>query len=72
MKKDCNPLIYSCFDNIGLRNSILNECDNIEIKNHIEELYNLIRYQMVTIHEQRAEIIAFKHKTAWKNYDTNN
>ena len=36
---------------------------------YIKDLYNLIDYQSKTIWQQRKEIIAIKHKEAWKRYD---
>lgn len=38
------------------------------VTEHIEELYDLIYYQMKIISEQRRQIVADKHKDAWKHY----
>jgi hypothetical protein len=38
------------------------------ISEYIEELYELIEYQMRIIHEQRSAIVAEKHCDAWKQY----
>lgn len=40
------------------------------ITQHIEDLYELIRYQQKLIQEQRQQIIADKHQEAWKQYYT--
>jgi hypothetical protein len=40
-----------------------------QVYDYIMELYELINYQKKTIGEQRVEIIALKHKAAWKRYD---
>lgn len=42
---------------------------NEEVYDYIMELYELINYQKDTISKQRLEIIALKHKEAWKRYD---
>jgi hypothetical protein len=62
------PLKYLCYDK-NQRKHIISICDNEEIKKHILDLYNLIEYQLIMIHEQRSEIIAKEHKKAWKHYD---
>lgn len=64
-----NPLIYECYDNPALRNEILTKCNNDEIKNHIQKLYDLISYQIRIISEQRREIISNKHHDSWSRYD---
>jgi len=42
------------------------------IINYIKELHSLILYQRTLIKDQRAEIVATKHKTAWNHYPTKN
>ena len=39
-----------------------------QVTEHIEQLYDLIDYQMKLISEQRLQIVADKHKEAWKHY----
>lgn len=64
-----NPLIYRCFDDQDIRDRILSKCTDNETKSHIEELYELIKYQCSVINEQRIIIVADKHKKAWSHYD---
>lgn len=66
---EVQPLKYLCYDNKNFRDHIINICDNSEIKNHILDLYNLIEYQMKTIHEQRLKIVAIEHQYGWKQYN---
>lgn len=40
-----------------------------QVYDYIMELYELINYQKDMIKQQRVEIIALKHKEAWKRYD---
>ena len=42
-----------------------------QVYDYIMELYELINYQKDMINQQRVEIIALKHKEAWKRYDKN-
>jgi len=67
-KDGCNPLKYNCFYP-ETRTRMLTKCDDTEIKQHLQELYNLIEYQMIMINDQRREIVAFKHKEGWKYYE---
>lgn len=69
MKNSKIQLIYECFDNPDLRDEILAKCQDKEIKQHIEKLYSLIAYQIGIINDQRIEIVAEKHKTAWLQYE---
>lgn len=48
---------------------IMDAYKNEQIYDYIQELYELINYQKSIINEQRVEIIALKHKEAWKRYD---
>ena len=50
-------------------NEILTKYKNDPVLDYIKDLYNLIDYQSKTIWQQRKEIIAIKHKEAWKRYD---
>ena len=40
------------------------------IINYIKELHSLILYQRTLIKDQRADIVATKHKSAWTHYST--
>jgi hypothetical protein len=48
---------------------IMESYKNEQVYDYIKELYELINYQKNMINEQRVEIIAMKHKEAWKRYD---
>ena len=50
-------------------NNILTQYKNDEILNYIKQLWNLIDYQRKVIADQTKEIVAMKHKVAWKRYD---
>ena len=50
-------------------NEILTKYKNDPVLDYIKDLYNLIDYQSKVIWQQRKEIIAIKHKEAWKRYD---
>lgn len=50
-------------------NNIVTRYKHDEILDYIKDLYKLIEYQRKLIQEQRKEIIAAKHKLAWKHYD---
>jgi hypothetical protein len=50
------------------KKQIANIYKDYQVTEHIEELYNLIDYQMKLISDQRRQIIADKHKNAWKHY----
>jgi len=66
-------LKYECCDP-KVKNQILllkNNMDPVVYK-HIQDLYELIDYQVSMIHEQRREIISMKHHDAWKHYDKDN
>jgi hypothetical protein len=60
------PLKYECLN--GLSDKI-KSCSDDSIAKLLIEMYDLIIYQMNEIKEQRMEIIAFKHRAAWKHYD---
>ena len=50
------------------KKQIANIYKDYQVTEHIEELYGLIDYQINIISEQRQQIIADKHKDAWKHY----
>jgi hypothetical protein len=50
-------------------NDILTRYKDNPVLDYIKDLYKLIDYQSKVIWEQRKEIIAVKHKEAWKRYD---
>ena len=50
-------------------NEVLTKYKNNPVLDYIKDLYNLIDYQSKVIWQQRKEIIAIKHKEAWKRYD---
>jgi hypothetical protein len=64
--RDHIPLKYECLN--GLSDKI-KSCNDVTIVKLLTEMYDLIVYQMNEIKEQRMEIIAFKHKAAWKHYE---
>jgi hypothetical protein len=67
-KKDKQPIRYQCFQP-EVRNQILSVDIPDEVRKHLNELYDLIFYQMQRISEQESQMIAIKHKYAWKHYD---
>lgn len=50
-------------------NKIITKYKHDEILDYIKELWNLIDYQKKVISDYTREIVAFKHKEAWKRYD---
>ena len=50
-------------------NKILTQYKNEDILDYVKELWNLINYQRKLISEYNKEIVALKHKEAWKRYD---
>ena len=50
------------------KKQIANIYKDYQVTEHIEELYDLIDYQMKLISDQRRQIVADKHKDAWKHY----
>lgn len=48
---------------------IMETYKNEQVYDYIMELYELVNYQKDMIKQQRVEIIALKHKEAWKRYD---
>lgn len=71
-KKDNLPLKYACFQpEVRKRISqLLDLRDNVEeIRGHINDLYDLIDYQMKKQIRQEIQMVAVKHLEAWKIYD---
>ena len=60
------PLKYECLDRYP---EVLSRCNDDETKQLLIEMFDLIRYQMEQMKDQRMEIIAFKHQKAWTHYD---
>lgn len=50
------------------KKQIANIYKDYQVTEHIEELYDLIDYQMTLISDQRRQIVADKHKDAWQHY----
>ena len=50
------------------KKKIANIYKDYQVTEHIEELYDLIDYQMKLISEHRRQITADKHQDAWKHY----
>ena len=59
-------LKYACIDRMP---EVIKKCVDDDAKCLINELHDLIIYQINTIKHQRLEIISLKHKEAWKRYD---
>jgi hypothetical protein len=64
--KDKIPLKYECLDRFS---EIVKKCTDDDVAKLLIEMFDLIRYQMDQITEQRMKIVAFKHDKAWKHYD---
>lgn len=69
-KKDTNPLRYECFQP-EIRHYISSLEKHPEVCKHINDLYELIVYQMQQIMVKESFIISQKHKEAWKHYEAN-
>lgn len=50
-------------------NKILTQYKDNEVLNYIKELWDLIDYQRKLVSEQTKQLVAMKHKVAWKRYD---
>lgn len=50
-------------------NKIITQYKRDEILDYIKQLWNLIDYQRKIMSQQTEQIVAFKHKKAWKRYD---
>lgn len=64
--KEHIPLKYECLDRYP---EILSKCEENETKLLLVEMFDLIKYQMHQITDQRMTIVGLKHKEAWKHYD---
>lgn len=53
----------------SIKKDIANTYKDNKVSEHLEDLYNLIDYQMRIILEQTHVIVAEKHKDAWKQYN---
>lgn len=60
------PLKYECLDRFP---DIVKSCVDDNAAKLLIEMFDLIRYQMKQIQDQRMEIIGLKHEEAWKHYD---
>ena len=70
-KKDKLPLKYACIqpDIKQHISQVLDGVGNQELRGHINDLYDLIDWQMKQQLRQEAQMIAIKHMEAWKMYD---
>jgi len=68
-KKDKLPLKYACFQP-EVREAIAKMSMPLLVKDHIDDLYDLITYQMKRQMKQEQQIVSLKHIDAWKKYDT--
>jgi hypothetical protein len=50
-------------------NKMLIQYKHDDVLNYIKELWNLIDYQRKTMTELNKQLVAIKHKVAWKRYD---
>ena len=64
--KEHIPLKYECLDRFQ---DVIKQCKDDGAAKLLIEMFDLIRYQMDQIKDQRMEIIAFKHQKAWTHYD---
>jgi len=71
--KEKIPLKYACMDEIDSNIHFCKTHDPSfgysQLGRHLEELKELIIYQMQLIKEQRMEIVALKHGKSWQHYD---
>ena len=67
-KKDKLPLKYACVQP-EVKESIAGMSMPMLVKDHINDLYELINHQMLQQMRQEAQMIAVKHMEAWKMYD---
>jgi len=67
-KKDKLPLKYACVQP-EVKESIANMSMPMLVKDHINDLYELINHQMLQQMRQEAQMISIKHMEAWKRYD---
>jgi hypothetical protein len=64
--KEHIPLKYECLDRFQ---DVVKNCKDDIASKLLIEMFDLIRYQMQEIQNQRMEIIAYKHQKAWTHYD---
>jgi len=64
--KEHIPLKYECLDRFP---EVVKNCTDDSAAKLLIEMFDLIRYQMEEITQQRMKIVAFKHEKAWKHYD---
>lgn len=64
--KEHIPLKYECLNRYQ---EILSKCTDNSTKQLLIEMFDLIRYQMREIQDQRMIIIAQKHQESWTHYD---
>jgi len=57
---------YDCLDKLP---QAISCCNDQNLKNLLEDMRDLIIYQMKEIRDQRIEIVSIKHQNAWKHYD---
>lgn len=60
------PLKYECLDKFQ---EIYSKCQEESTRSLLDDLKELIHYQMREITNQRSQIVAIKHKYAWRNYE---
>lgn len=66
--KQTKELKYNCISK-NVVSEIANIYKDYRVAEHIQDLYNLIQYQIQEIHQKRSEQIAFKHQIAWEQYN---
>ena len=66
-KKDKLPLKYACFQP-EVRDAIAKMSMPLLVKDHIDDLYDLITYQMKRQMQQEQQIVSLKHIEAWEKY----
>lgn len=64
--KEHIPLKYECLDRFQ---DVIKSCTDDNAAKLLIEMFDLIRYQMNEIKDQRMTIIGLKHKESWKHYD---
>tara|TARA_B100000902_G_C26507356_1_gene526864 strand:- start:21 stop:266 length:246 start_codon:yes stop_codon:yes gene_type:complete len=67
-RKDKLPLKYACFQP-EVREAIAKMSMPLLVKDHIDDLYDLITYQMKRQMQQEQKIVSLKHIDAWKKYE---
>ena len=67
-KKDKLPLRYACVQP-EIKKAIAGMSMPMLVKDHINDLYELINHQMLKQMRQERQLVAVKHMEAWKRYD---